>query len=131
MPVDSVVQRRRIRLDMTQDDLGKEAGVNRDTVGAVESGGGSPRSRRKINDALDRLEADARLAPMGETGSTPPEIVEQSTPERPPMIRFIVEGVYGAKALIVEAPPENRAELEAAVDRIMRALQQGAAGDQS
>lgn len=48
-----------------------------------------------------------------------------ATQQKPPpagVVRVTVEGVYGAKALIVEAPPENLAELEEMVDRIMRNL---------
>lgn len=41
---------------------------------------------------------------------------------KPNVIRFEVQGVYGARALVVEGPVENIAELEAAVDRIMRRL---------
>ena len=45
------------------------------------------------------------------------------------VVRFVVEGVYGARALIVEVPPENVDDLERAIDRIMRRLQAGSGED--
>jgi DNA-binding XRE family transcriptional regulator len=110
---------RRERLDMTQDELAAEAGVNRDTVSAIESGKGSAKTRRKVDEALTRAEDEARLQPM----PAEPEPTEAEPEPSPHFIRFKVEGVYGARALVVEAPVENLAELEEMVDRIMRRLQ--------
>lgn len=101
---------------MTQEEIGKESGLNRDTVSAVEAGKGSAASQRRVDAALTRLEAEAGLTPFG----------AESAPEReddkPHVVRFEVQGVYGAKALIVEGPVEDLPALEAAVDRIMRRL---------
>lgn len=116
--------RRRLRLDMTQTQIADEAGISRDTVHAVESGGGSMRSRRKITDALDRLEDEADLGPIAGEQPTPAPTPTLPIPGRDEkVVRFIVRNVYGAEALVVEVPPENMDELERAVDRIMRRLQ--------
>lgn len=110
---------RRLRLAMNQDEVGVEAEMHRDTVSAIEGGGGSPVKRRKLDQALTRLEADAGLPALHEVASSAPAA------EVPPaVIRLTVEGVYGAKALIVEGPVESLPELEAMVDRIMRRIQQ-------
>lgn len=126
--------RRRARLDMTQQQVAdavvaKFGGkFSRDTVAAVEAGGGSPRSRHKINETLSHLEEEGGLDPIDEQPPTPTSPLPE--PEsKDKVVRFIVEGVYGAKALIVEVPPENVSELEQAVDRIMRRLQAGSSED--
>jgi DNA-binding XRE family transcriptional regulator len=104
---------RRDRLHMTQDELAKEAGVNRDTVGSVESGQGSLGSRRKIDDALTRLEHDAGLPPIGAAVPMP------ATSEAPHLIEFEVTGDFGVR-VVVKGPVENAAELEASVVRLIR-----------
>lgn len=64
-----------------------------------------------IESELDRLEA--RMSGVA---------VSHPAPEKPSVMRVEVQGVYGAKAIVFEAPVENVAELEAMVDRIMRRL---------
>lgn len=117
------VRLRRLRLKATQGELAEAAGVNRDTVGAIEQGGGSASKRRDVDEALDREEAQAGLAPwaddMADKYAPRPSRPEQPEPR---FIRIKVEGVYGAKALIVEGSPDDQAQLEAMVDRIMRNL---------
>jgi transcriptional regulator with XRE-family HTH domain len=108
---------RRHRLKMTQEEIGKESGLNRDTVSAVEGGGGSAASQRRIDAALTRLESEAGLPPFGAEAPT-----TEREDDKPHVVRFEVQGVYGAKALIVEGPVEDLPALEAAVDRIMRRL---------
>lgn len=131
--VGSEFRERRLRLEMTQEQVAAEAGLNRDTVGAVEAGKGGSKSRRQLSEALKRLEDEGHFPPLT-VSEEDPEARQAETPvpapsaDQPrPMVRFTVEGVYGAKALVVEGPVENVAELEAAVDRIMRRL----AGDQA
>lgn len=104
---------RRARLHMTQDELAEEAGVNRDTVGAVESGRGSIGSRRKVDEALTRLEHDAGLPPIGSARHVPAE------PATPHLIEFEVTGDFGVR-VVVKGPVENAAELEASVVRLIR-----------
>jgi transcriptional regulator with XRE-family HTH domain len=118
------IQRRRLTIGMSVAALAKAAGVDRGRLAALEAG-------EKVRDTtlaavvrtLDDLEH--------EMGMDLPSRVEPVAAEeqKPNVIRFVVEGVYGAKALVVEGPVENIAELEAAVDRIMRRLQAGAGGN--
>ncbi len=84
--------------------MAAEAGVNRDTVSAIEKGRGSAVSRRKIDEALTRLEA--AQAP------TPPA-------SAPKLIEFQVTGDFGVR-VVVKGPMENAAELEASVARLIR-----------
>lgn len=109
----AAVRTRRERLGMSKAALAKLAGVDRGKLQRFEDGEDTPSARwiAGIERALDDFEA--------ETGH------DQAEPEKPSMIRVEVQGVYGAKALVVEAPPENLPELEAMVDRIMRNLQDG------
>lgn len=128
-PVGALYRERRMRLNMSQDEVATEAQVNRDTVGAVEAGKSSLHSRRKVETALTKLEQAAGLPPMEE--DAPAQAAPESPESAPPgFIRFKVEGVYGAKALVVEGPVENIPELEAAVDRIMRRLQSPDTGNE-
>lgn len=69
----------------------------------------------RVEAALDRLEEE-----------TEPEMPEDPGPN---LIRMRVEGVYGAKSLILEGSPENQAQLEAMVDRIMWNLRHGDVSD--
>jgi hypothetical protein len=104
--------------------LSAMAEVSREHLSAVENGHKKPTDEwvRRVELAMDRY--------AHETGQDEPEAPaaanEGATP--PGFIRFKVEGVYGAKALVVEGPVDNLPELEAAVDRIMRRLagEQGA-----
>lgn len=60
---------------------------------------------------LDKLEAKRDGKP-----------VALGSPPKPNVVRYEVQGVYGAKAIIVEGPVESIAELEASVDRILRRM---------
>ena len=72
------VTRRRERLGLDIYELADEAGVNRETVSAIEKGKGFRRaSLTKIENALDRLETEAGLnAPPRE--SEPPQTERQN-----------------------------------------------------
>lgn len=118
--VGSEFRERRMRLNLNQDELAAAAGVHRDTVSAIELGQGSPRTRKSLDETLSRMEAEAGLPPL--TVAQDPAPDQKMQHPAPGVVRVTVEGVYGAKALIVEAPPENLPELEAMVDRIMRNL---------
>jgi transcriptional regulator with XRE-family HTH domain len=108
----SRLRARRKALGLTGTGLAKLAEVSREHLSAVETGHKEPTSEwlRRVELALDNYEH--------ETGQDEPA----AEPNDAGFVRFKVEGVYGAKALIVEGPVENIAELEAAVDRIMRRL---------
>ncbi len=65
------IRDRRLRLGMSLEQLAQEAGVNADTLGDYEAGNRSPRdvTRRKVADALDRLEEETGMdAPRTEAG---------------------------------------------------------------
>lgn len=97
-------------------DLAKEAGVNRGQVGEYESGkhAASEPWIRKLENTLDRIEH--------EVGMDQPSPRVVGTEGQSPVIRFIVDGVYGANSITVEAPVDNPDVLAAAVDQIMRSL---------
>lgn len=106
-------KRRRDAIGLSRSELAKRAGVDRSRVQMAEED--DPRLRDNTLGAIDRaLSALEREMGMGET-----------RPDEPHLIRIKVEGVYGAKALIVEGRPEDQAQLEAMVDRIMRNLRSG------
>jgi hypothetical protein len=92
--------------------LAKRAGVDRGSLAAFEAGGSV---RDTTVAAIDKTLSDLEH----EMGMDEPSQV--TTPD-PGFIRFRVEGVYGARALVVEGPVGNLPELEAAVDRIMKRL---------
>jgi DNA-binding XRE family transcriptional regulator len=102
---------RRDRLNMTQDELAEEAGVDRDTVRAVEKGGGRIDSRRKIDEALTRAEDEAGL-----------RVVEPVAPPNggePQLMEFEVTGDFGVR-VVVKGPVANARELEESVSRLIR-----------
>ena len=110
------IQRRRLEIGISVAELARRAGVDRGRLTALENG---ERVRDTTLAAVTRALADLEH----ELGMDVPSVVaEQAPAPASPMIRFTVEGVYGAKALVVEGPVENIAELEAAVDKIMRRL---------
>lgn len=115
----SEVKARREALGLSLRSLAALADVDRGRLALFEEGSASPRDYwiQRVEHALDRAEAE---------GVEP--VVEDDEANRPGFVRFKVEGVYGAKALVVEGPVDNLPELEAAVDRIMRRLagEQGA-----
>lgn len=108
------IRTRRQALGLTGTKLAKLAQVSRVHLSEIESGRKEPSTEwlRRVELAMDRYEH--------ETGQDEPE--PAAAPEKPAVIRVEVQGVYGAKALVFEAPPENIAELEAMVDRVMRRL---------
>lgn len=110
------IRARRKSLGLQAGRLAALAEVNREHLSAVENGHKRPTDEwvRRVELAMDEW---AR-----ETGQEPTEPVEPATPAHGRMIKFTVEGVYGAKALVVEGPVENLAELEDMVDRVMRRL---------
>lgn len=110
---------RRDRLNLTQEQLAEEADLNRDTISAVENGKGSAHSRRKVAEALTRLE---------EEGGTLPPIAPAPEPEssqEPHMIEFEVSGDFGVR-VVVKGPIENAADLEASVARLIRDMKRDA-----
>lgn len=112
------IRARRKSLGMSASRLADMAEVSREHLSAVENGHRVPSVEweRRVYLAMERY--------GHETGQDEPTPTPAEAPSAEQgFIRFKVEGVYGAKALVVEGPVENIAELEAAVDRIMRRLQ--------
>jgi DNA-binding XRE family transcriptional regulator len=121
------VRMRRERLGATQGEVAEQAGVNRDTVSAVEHGQSSAKSRRLVTDALTRMEEEAGLPPIGDE-----PLVRRVEPVEgaPQLLRIEVPDMYGGKAIVVEGPVDNPEALAAAVDAIMRRLSGNAPTDQ-
>lgn len=107
------IRTRRQALGLTGTKLAKLAQVSRVHLSEIESGRKEPSTEwlRRVELAMDRYEH--------ETGQDEPE---PEKTEKPNVIRVEVQGVYGAKALVFEAPVENMAELETMIDRVMRRL---------
>lgn len=111
-----VVRARRERLGASQEEVAEAAGVNRDTVSAVEHDKSSGRTRRLVLEALTQMEEEAGFPPYGQPLVRRVEPVEGA----PALIRVIVPGVYGADSIVVEGPVDDPEGLAAAVDAIMR-----------
>lgn len=103
------IRDRRIRLGLSVSALARRAHVDRDTLTRAEEdeGGTRPTTVSAIERALSELEQEMGMTDPESTGN---------------VVRFVVRGIYGAEALVVEGPVENIAELERSVDRIMRRL---------
>lgn len=104
------IRARRVdEMSLSASRVARRAHVDRDTLKRVEAGDDGVRDTTlaAIERALDEIAEE-----MG-----------MNDPERESgVVRFVVRGVYGAEALVVEGPVESIAELEASVDRIMRRL---------
>ena len=106
---------RRTAIGLSVSALAKRANVDRGSLANLEDGKAvRDTTVAQIEKTLSDLEH--------ELGMDVPSAVEAPSSATPGMIRFKVEGVYGAKALVVEGPVENLAELEEMVDRVMRRL---------
>lgn len=113
----ALARARRERLGVSQGEVAAEAGVNRDTVSAVEHDQASARSRRIVLETLTRMEDEAGLPPYGEP------LVERITPiEGTTLLRVEVPNLHGGQALVVEGSADDPEALAAAVDALMRRL---------
>lgn len=114
------IRERRLRLGLSVSALARHAHVDRDTINRAETGSGAPHDTTiaAIGAALSELERERGLTEPEE----PTVPMPAAAPEAGRLVRFEVQGVYGADALVIEGPVENIGELEAAVDRIMRSL---------
>lgn len=110
---------RRERLGASQEEVAEQAGVNRDTVSAVEHGKSSARSRVLVTQALTHMEEEAGLHPFGDE-----PLVRRVTPIEgsPGLARIEVPTLHEGKAIVVEWPVTDPEGLAAAVDAIMRRL---------
>lgn len=109
------VSRRREAIGIGRAALARRAGVDRGRLKVLEEGGNVRMTTvSAVLHALDELEH--------EMGMDLPSVVEGPAAATPNVMRVEVQGVYGAKALVFEAPVDNIAELEEMVDRVMRRL---------
>lgn len=115
----SAIARRVEALGITDREWHAVTGIDRKTLNrAIRNEPGTrPSTYTAIEAELDRLEARNAGQPVT---AEPQEIA-------PGVVRVEVQGVYGAKALVFQAPVENVDVLEQMVDRIMRRL----AGEQA
>ena len=114
----ALVRARRERLGASQGEVAEHAGVNRDTVSAVEHDTARPKSRRLVEAALTQMEAEAGLPAFGQP------LVERTDPIEgaPGLIRVEVPNLHGGQAFVVEGPVDDPEALAAAVDALMRRL---------
>lgn len=96
--------------------LADEANYNRKTVSRALEGSASERTYEDLEEALDRIQ----LRVDGPDGPEP----EPAT-EAPSLVSFKLSGIYGAAEVVVEGPVENLADLEAAVQRLLRGTGEG------
>lgn len=118
----SAIARRVEALGITDREWHAVTGIDRKTLNRaiLNKPGTRPSTYTAIEAELDRLEA--RNAGEAVTSSPQEEIA-------PGVVRVEVQGVYGAKALVFQAPVENVDVLEQMVDRIMRRLASGQGAD--
>lgn len=112
------IQRRRLAIGMSVAELAKRASVDRGRLSALERGD-------KVRDTTLAAVVRALSDIEHELGMDEPSQVvpvEAAPTPAPHMVRIEVDGVYGAKALVVEGPVDDLPALEAAVDRILRRL---------
>lgn len=103
----AAIQTRMERMGISARQFEKEAAVERTTLKrAIEGTPGTRESTyRAIEAALDKLEEEMGIdAPTAEPG----------------LIEFRVEGLYGAKAVIVKGPVKDKDALLEVVERLMR-----------
>lgn len=103
------IRKRRERLGLSRTRLAEMAHVDRDTLTKLEEGLTKARGTTvaAILRVLDELEEETGMAdPHPNNGGG--------------VVRFEVKGVYGAESLVIEGPVENIAELQEAVDRLLR-----------
>ena len=95
-------------------DLAGRAGLNRDTVSAVLRGGGSRTSRRRVDDALTEMEAEAGLPPWSD--QEPAEAPRQPAAEP---IRVTFHEVFGIGEIIIEGPADKPDDLVEAIGKLL------------
>lgn len=105
------IRDRRSALGMSQEDLAREAGVNRDTVGAIENGLGFRRSSlTKIEEALSRIEKEAGMDAPAVSGAEGSDLIE-----------FDVTGDFGVH-VVVKGPVRDAELLQRQVIGIIREI---------
>lgn len=112
------VRARRERLGLDKKELAAEAGVNRNTLAAIESGDSFNRtSLAKIERALEALELEAGI-------NTPPT---RASGQDQDLVEFRIEGVLGVASVVVKGPVRDVEQFEGSIARILRQIQEGQA----
>lgn len=110
------VRERRERLGMEKKELAEEAGVNRNTLAAIERGESFNRtSLAKIERALSSLEQE-----VGLVGTTAPA----AAAKEPDLIEFDITGDFGVH-LVVKGPVADAEILKRQVVDIIREIRKG------
>lgn len=110
------VKERRERLGLDKKGLAAEAGVNRNTLAAIEAGESFNRtSLAKIERKLDELEVEA--------GFDAPPATSQAGDQD--LVEFRIEGVLGVAAVVVKGPVKDVREFEGSIARILKQVQGG------
>lgn len=108
------IERRRERLGMTKIDLAREAGVDRDTVSAIEAGKGYQGAKlTAIKKALDREEVAHGLSP----------IEDEETTDDPGVA--VIEFSEGDRKVAVRWPGASPAQIAELVERLASRGDQG------
>lgn len=109
------IRARRVGHGMSLNGLAKLSGVTRQTIVKAEADDDKvteltfSRLERALDDFEDETEiTNVETLPNGNGGN---------------LVKFTIHGVYGAAEVIVEGPVENMAELQAAVDKLLRGQQ--------
>lgn len=104
---------RQERTGVTDTEIADKINMSREQVGRILSGQvPNTRSLGKIERAMDELEAEDGGGPL---------VPKQSSATR--NVVFRLTGIYGVAEVVVEGPVENMAELEEAVEKILRRAQ--------
>lgn len=110
------VKARRERLGLDKKELAAEAGVNRNTLAAIEAGDSFNRtSLAKIERALEALELEAGI-------NTPPT---RAASQDQDLVEFRIEGVLGVASVVVKGPVRDVEQFEGSIARILRQIQEG------
>lgn len=104
------ISARRRRIGLSVSALAKRAGIDRNQLAAIEKGESQPRDTTldKIVAALAALEEEMGIDD------------EESPPTESGLVSFEIDGVYGAKRVVVSGPVENLDELRATVERLLK-----------
>jgi transcriptional regulator with XRE-family HTH domain len=113
------VTARRQRLGYNIAELADEAGVDEDTLSALEKGKRKPQSGtlNKVLAALDRLEREVGL----DAGSLPPGTRRIGNPDDD-LVEFTIEGNFGVRA-VVKGPIRDLPALQEAVGKLIAGMQ--------
>lgn len=108
------IRERRERLGLDKKGLAQEAGVNRNTLAAIERGDSFNRSSlAKLERTLDALEKEAGF-------DAPPAMAAANEVD---LVEFRIEGVLGVQAVVVKGPVKDVRQFEGSIARILRQVQ--------